>query len=40
MIKIEGFDRVLEEIHKERGVDKQVLKDAVAAAFFPHPRRS
>jgi len=34
MIKIEGLDKVLEEIHKERGVDKQVLKDAVAAALL------
>jgi N utilization substance protein A len=34
MIKIEGLDRVLEEIHKERGVEKQVLKDAVAAALL------
>lgn len=34
MIKIEGFDKVLEEIHKERGVDKQVLKDAVTAALL------
>jgi N utilization substance protein A len=34
MIKIEGFDRVLEEIHKERNVDKSVLKEAVAAALL------
>ena len=34
MIKIEGLDRVLEEIHKERGVEKQVLRDAVAAALL------
>lgn len=34
MIKIEGFNKVLEEIHKERGVDKNVLKEAIAAAFL------
>jgi transcription termination/antitermination protein NusA len=34
MIKIEGFNKVLEEIEKERGVSKQVLKDAVAAALL------
>jgi N utilization substance protein A len=34
MIKIEGFDKVLEEIQKERSVDKQVLKDAIAAALL------
>jgi N utilization substance protein A len=34
MIKIEGFNKVLEEIQKERIVDKQVLKDAIAAALL------
>lgn len=34
MIKIEGFNKVLEEIQKERSVDKQVLKDAIAAALL------
>jgi len=34
MIKIEGFNKMLEEIQKERGVDKQVLKDAIAAAIL------
>jgi len=34
MIKIEGFNRVLEEIQKERNVDKEVLKDAIAAALL------
>jgi transcription termination/antitermination protein NusA len=34
MIKIEGFGKVLDEIQKERNVDKQVLKDAIAAAIL------
>jgi N utilization substance protein A len=34
MIKIEGFNRALEEIQKERNVDKKVLTDAVAAALL------
>jgi len=34
MIKIEGFNRVLEEIQKERNVDKKVLMEAVAAALL------
>jgi transcription termination/antitermination protein NusA len=34
MIKIEGFNKALEEIQKERNVDKQVLKDAIAAAIL------
>jgi transcription termination/antitermination protein NusA len=34
MIKIEGFNRALEEIQKERNVDKQILIDAVAAALL------
>lgn len=34
MIKIEGFNRALEEIQKERNVDKQVLIDAVSAALL------
>ncbi len=34
MIKIEGFNRVLEEIQKERNVDKTVLREAVAAALL------
>jgi N utilization substance protein A len=34
MIKIEGFNRALEEIQKERNVDKKVLIDAVSAALL------
>jgi N utilization substance protein A len=34
MLKIEGFNRALEEIQKERNVDKKVLTDAVAAALL------
>jgi N utilization substance protein A len=34
MIKIEGFNRVLEEIQKERNVDKSVLMEAVSAALL------
>ncbi len=34
MLKIEGFNRALEEIQKERNVDKKVLADAVAAALL------
>ncbi|MFH1710082.1 MAG: transcription termination factor NusA [bacterium] len=34
MIKIEGFNKVLEEIQKERNVDKKVLMEAVAAALL------
>ena len=39
MIKIEGFDRVLDEIQKERNVDKTVLRDAVAAALLSASRK-
>jgi N utilization substance protein A len=40
MIKIEGFNRVLEEIQKERNVDKSVLMEAVAAALLSASKKN
>jgi len=40
MIKIEGFNKVLEEIQKERNVDKSVLMEAVAAALLSASKKS